>query len=99
MEEWSKPEHGNLVLVSELASPKGNENWKCEWDSKAPKSQCGSRRRPHGPPREKLFRYQPSRRSKRNASDLNTRKAATAKRKKDDPKKLTHTDGAPHLPK
>ena len=65
MEKWSKPEHGNLVLVSEYASPNGDENWECVWDSKAPKSQCPTRRWSDGPPTEKLFRFKAVRRSKR----------------------------------
>ena len=63
MEEWSKPEHGNLVFVSEYASPKGDENWECVWKSNAPKSQDPTRRRTKGPPAEKLFMFKAVRRN------------------------------------
>ena len=63
MEEWSKPELGNLVFVSEYASPKCDENWKYVWKSKAPKIQCPTRRRSNGPPEEKLFMFKAVRRN------------------------------------
>ena len=65
MKEWSKHEYGNLVFISEYASPEGDENWKCVWHSEAPKGQKPTRRWPNGPPTEKLFMFRAVRRGKR----------------------------------